>query len=42
MQNLQPTDEITATYVDDWGLLNLVKIRGSSFADAINSSGDEE
>lgn len=36
------TDEITATYVDDWGLLNLVKIRGSSFADAINSSGDEE
>jgi len=42
MDNLRPGDMISATYVDEWGLLNLVKIRSSSFADVLNSSNTEE
>lgn len=37
MKNLQAGDLISATYVDEWGQMNLKKIRGTSFADALNS-----
>jgi cyclophilin family peptidyl-prolyl cis-trans isomerase len=40
MQNLQAGDIISATYVDEWGRMNLKKIRGTSFADAMNSDDD--
>mmetsp|Transcript_1304 Transcript_1304/g.1875 ORF Transcript_1304/g.1875 Transcript_1304/m.1875 type:complete len:611 (+) Transcript_1304:47-1879(+) len=40
MQSLKSGDVISATDVNEWGLLNLKKIRGSSFADAIK--GEEE
>lgn len=35
MNNLDDGDVITATYVNEWGQLNLKKIRGTSFADAL-------
>jgi Peptidyl-prolyl cis-trans isomerase (rotamase) - cyclophilin family len=41
MQNLQAGDIISSTYVDEWGLMNLKKIRGTSFADAINSNDND-
>jgi len=42
VDSLRPTDIITATYVGEWGLLNLVKIRGTSFADVMNFDSDAE
>ena len=42
MKNLQAGDMISATYVDEWGKLNLKKIRGTSFADAISQNEDED
>jgi peptidylprolyl isomerase len=35
---LQANDIIDATYVDEWGLLNLVKIRQSSFSEVVQGS----
>lgn len=35
MKNLDGGDVITATFVNEWGQLNLKKIRGTSFADAL-------
>ncbi len=40
MKNLEGNDVIAATYVNEWGQLNLNKIRGTSFADAL-ASADE-
>lgn len=42
MRNLQAGDMIKETYVDEWGKLNLKKIRGTSFADAISQNEDED
>ena len=42
MNELEAGDVISATYVDDWGQMNLKKIRGTSFADAMSSSQEEE
>jgi cyclophilin family peptidyl-prolyl cis-trans isomerase len=42
LQDIQPGDTITGTYVDEWGQLNLKKIKGGNFADAIQSADDEE
>jgi len=42
MQNLKSGDVITSTTVDDWGALNLVKIRGTSFADVMSSGADDD
>ena len=42
MKNLQAGDEISATYVNEWGKLNLKRIRGTSFANAINSNEDDD
>lgn len=42
MNTLQPGDMISATYVNEWGKLNLKKVRGTSFADAISQSDDED
>lgn len=41
MQNLEAGDIISSTYVDEWGLMNLKKIRGTSFVDAINSNDND-
>ena len=38
---LQPNDVITDTVVDEWGILNLVKIRESRFADIVSQAGGE-
>jgi cyclophilin family peptidyl-prolyl cis-trans isomerase len=40
-QQLQPNDIIEATTIDEWGLLNLVKIRQSSFAQVLESASVE-
>ena len=40
-QQLQPDDIIDATYVDDFGQLNLIKIRQSSFKEAAQGSEAE-
>lgn len=37
-QRLQPNDVIDATSVDEWGELNLVKLRRSSFSEVVQSS----
>jgi len=42
MDNLQAGDVITSTYVNEWGQMNLKKIRGSSFADALNQDDFED
>ncbi len=42
MNNLNSGDMISATYVNEWGKLNLKKIRGTSFTDAISQSEEEE
>jgi hypothetical protein len=42
MNNLQANDMVSATYVDEWGKLNLKRIRGTSFADAISQSEEDE
>jgi cyclophilin family peptidyl-prolyl cis-trans isomerase len=42
MQNLDPSIEISSTYVSEWGRLNLRKIKQSSFSDVINSSDSNE
>lgn len=42
MKNLQAGDQISATYVNEWGKLNLKKVRGSSFADALSQSEDDD
>ena len=42
MNTLQPGDIISSTYVNEWGKLNLKKIRGSSFADAISQTDEDE
>jgi peptidylprolyl isomerase len=41
-QELQPNDVIDTTYVDEWGQLNLVKIRRSSFSEVVQGSEKEE
>ena len=41
MDSLKAGDIISATYVSEWGALNLVKIRGTSFADAMSISTDD-
>mmetsp|Transcript_53860 Transcript_53860/g.151369 ORF Transcript_53860/g.151369 Transcript_53860/m.151369 type:complete len:534 (+) Transcript_53860:105-1706(+) len=41
-QKLEPDDIIDATFVDDFGQLNLVKIRQSSFKDAAQGSDAEQ
>ena len=41
MKKLQAGDMISATYVNEWGKLNLKKVRGSSFADALSQTEDE-
>ena len=40
-QQLKPEDVIDATFVDDFGQLNLVKIRQSNFKDAASGSESE-
>ena len=42
MNKLQAGDKISSTYVDEWGKLSLTKIRGTSFADAISQSDEDE
>jgi peptidylprolyl isomerase len=39
-QHLQAGDVISNTVVDEWGRLNLVKLRESSFSEAIEGSGE--
>jgi hypothetical protein len=41
LQNVQAGDTISSTAVNDFGQLNLQKIRGTSFADAM-SGADED
>jgi len=42
MKDLQAGDLISATFVNELGMMNLMKIRGTSFADAMmNSDGDD-
>ena len=38
---LKPGDVIDNTYVDEWGMLNLVKLRRSSFSEVVQGSGDK-
>jgi len=40
MERLEPGDMITSTFVNEWGQLNLKRIRGSRFADAMNKDDD--
>lgn len=40
MEQLKPGDIITLTFVNEWGQLNLKRIRGKSFADAMNKDED--
>lgn len=42
MDSLQGGDVITATYVNEWGSMNLIKVRGTSFANAMNREDDIE
>jgi len=42
MEQLRPGDVITSTFVNEWGQLNLKRIRTSSLADAMNSNDDDE
>lgn len=42
MQTLDPSVEISSTYVGEWGRQNLKKIKQSSFSDVINSSDSTE
>jgi hypothetical protein len=42
MNKLQAGDIISSTYVNEWGKLNLKKIRGTSFANAISSQSDDD
>jgi cyclophilin family peptidyl-prolyl cis-trans isomerase len=42
MQSLDPSIEISSTYVGEWGRQNLKKIKQSSFSDVINSSDSTE
>lgn len=37
---LKAGDVIDQTFVDEWGVLNLVKIRRSSFSEVVQSSGE--
>lgn len=41
MEQLKPGDIITSTFVNEWGLLNLKRIRGNPFADAMNKDEDD-
>ena len=41
-QTLQPNDIIDSTTVDEWGQLNLVKIRQSSFSEVVQGGEDED
>lgn len=41
-QRLQPNDVIDATSVDEWGQLNLVKLRRSSFSEVVQASDEPE
>jgi len=41
-QSLKPGDVIDATDVNEWGQLNLVRIRGTSFTDVIQGNSEEE
>lgn len=38
-EDLKPNDVLEATFVDDWGQLNLVKVRQSSFSEVVQGSG---
>ena len=40
MKQIQAGDTITATYVNDWGQMSLKKIRGATFADAMNQDDE--
>lgn len=40
-QDLQANDVIDQTFVDEWGLLNLKKIRRSSFSEVVQGSEAE-
>lgn len=42
MKSLKGGDVISSTYVDEEGYLNIKKIRGSSFANAMSNDDDEE
>ena len=42
LQNLRPGDIIAANYVDEFGLNNLKRIRGSTLADLISGDDDSE
>lgn len=41
-QTLKPSDVIDATFVDDWGKLNLSKLRESSFSEVVKGPDEEE
>ena len=41
-EKLRPGDVIDSTTVDDWGLLNLVKLRRASFSEVQQRSASEE
>lgn len=41
-QHLQPNDVIDSTSVDEWGELNLVKLRRSSFSEVVQGSEENE
>ncbi|GKY98756.1 hypothetical protein MPSEU_000831900 [Mayamaea pseudoterrestris] len=38
-EQLRPNDKIEETYVDEWGQLNLVKLRQSSFSEVLSAGG---
>ena len=40
-EDLQPGDVIESTTVDEWGVLNLQKIRGSGFSDVVQRDTEE-
>jgi len=39
-QSLRPNDVIDSTYVDEWGQLNLVKLRRSSFSEVLQGTDE--
>ena len=41
-QELRVNDVISGTYVDDWGQLNLIKIRRSSFSEVVQGDGKKD
>lgn len=41
-QTIQPNDVIDSTYVDEWGQLNLVKLRQASFSEIVQGSEEAE